>query len=146
MSDLRSMLREQAVMLALILLISIVFGLQEMHGVEAYWPYMMIPEKVVAAWDLALAGNVDFKELLTVLSCAFLHGGFDHLFFNMLFLWIFGALAVELVGNKWMLITFELTAVCGSVFHVVMNDFPTKSSGSREEERRREKRKRDTLT
>lgn len=54
-------------------------------------------------------------------TCAFLHGSPDHLIFNMLLLWIFGALAVELVGSKWMIITFVITAICGSAFHVFMN-------------------------
>jgi len=81
----------------------------------------MVPEDIVVAWKSALAGDIHFKAFLPILSCAFLHGGFDHLFFNMLFLWLFGALAVELVGSKWMLITFVVTAICGSLFHVVMN-------------------------
>lgn len=108
-------------MLGLIVLICLVSVWQLVGGREAYGPYMMVPEKVVAAWESALAGNFDFRAFFPILSCAFLHGGFDHLFFNMLFLWIFGALAVELVGSKWMLITFVVTAICGSVFHVVMN-------------------------
>jgi len=119
--DLRSMLREQTFMLGLIVFISLIFGGQLIYGEDAYWPYMMVPEHIVVAWESALAGNIDFKAFLPILTCAFLHGGFDHLFSNMLFLWIFGALAVELVGNKWMLITFVVTAICGSLFHVVMN-------------------------
>ncbi|PQJ28699.1 rhomboid family intramembrane serine protease [Rubritalea profundi] len=120
-ANVRYMLKEQAYMLGLIVLISMIFVGQMMFGVEAYWPYMMVPEDVVAAWELALAGDIDFSAFLPILSCALLHGGFDHLLWNMLYLWIFGALAVELVGNKWMLITFVVTAICGSVFHVVMN-------------------------
>lgn len=121
MTDLCSMLREQTIMLGLIVLICMAFGIQLMYGVEGYGPYMMVPENIQAAWNAALTGHIDFKALLPVFSSAFLHGGFDHLFFNMAFLWLFGALAVELVGNKWMLITFVLTAICGSLFHVVMN-------------------------
>lgn len=120
-TDLRYMLREQTFMLGLIVLISMIFGWQVMYGEEAYWPHMMVPEDIVVAWESAMAGDINFTAFLPILSCAFLHGGFDHLFFNMLFLWIFGALAVELVGSKWVLITFVVTAICGSVFHVVMN-------------------------
>lgn len=120
-TNFRYMLREQAFMLGLIVLICMAFAAQIMFGAGAYWTYMMVPENIVTAWESALAGNIDFKAFLPILSCAFLHGGFDHLLFNMLFLWIFGALAVELVGSKWMLITFVVTAICGSVLHVVMN-------------------------
>ena len=73
-------------MLGLIVFISMVFGWQVMDGAEAYWTYMMVPEDIVVAWNSALAGDIDLKALLPVLSSAFLHGGFDHLFFNMLFL------------------------------------------------------------
>lgn len=120
-TNVRYLLREQAFILGLIVLMSLIFVWQVIFGVEAYFPYMMIPEEVVAAWDAALAGDIDFIAFLPILSCAFLHGGFEHLLFNMLYLWIFGALAVELIGSKWMMITFVFTAICGSVFHVVMN-------------------------
>lgn len=108
-------------MLGLIVIISIIFGWQTMYGVEAYWSYMMIPADIVAAWKSALAGHLEWAAFVPILSCAFLHGGAEHLIFNMLLLWLFGALAVQLVGNKWMLITFVVTAICGSVFHVFMN-------------------------
>ena len=107
-------------MLGLIVFICLVFGWQEVGGV-AYVPYMMVPSEIVDAWNSAKAGDFEVKAFFPVLSCAFLHGGFEHVFFNMIYLWIFGALAVELVGNKWMLITFFFTAICGSIFHVVMN-------------------------
>ncbi len=120
-TDLRSVFREQNIMLGLILVISMIFAAQMMYGPDIYWSYMMVPQKMVVAWNAALIGDLDLTAFLPMLTCAFLHGGFDHLLFNMLLLWVFGALAVELVGNKWMLITFVLTAFCGSVFHVVMN-------------------------
>lgn len=108
-------------MLGLIVLMGMIFVWQLKFGVEAYWSYMAIPVDLVAAWDLAVLGYIDLRAFLPLLSCAFLHGGFEHLLFNMLYLWIFGALAVELIGNRWMLVTFILTALCGSVFHVAMN-------------------------
>ncbi|MEO1858085.1 MAG: rhomboid family intramembrane serine protease [Rubritalea sp.] len=117
----RYILKEQSFMLGLIVLISMVFGGQLLFGVDTYRPYMMVPEEVVTAWDAALAGDIDVSAFLTILSYAFLHGGFEHLLFNMLYLWIFGALAVELIGSKWMLVTFVVTAICGSMLHVVMN-------------------------
>jgi membrane associated rhomboid family serine protease len=39
----------------------------------------------------------------------------------MLFLWIFAALAAELLGHRWVLATFVITAITGSIFHVVLN-------------------------
>jgi membrane associated rhomboid family serine protease len=40
-TDLRSMLREQAFMLGLIVFMGIIFAAQVMYGAEAYWPYMI---------------------------------------------------------------------------------------------------------
>ena len=119
--NLRDMLSEQRVMLGLIVLISMIFGVQMIFGEAAYESYMVVPADVDVAWKSAMSSDIHFKAFLPILTYAFLHGGYEHLFFNMLYLWIFGALAVELLGSKWMLITFVVTAICGSVFHVFMN-------------------------
>ena len=39
----------------------------------------------------------------------------------MLPLWIFGAVAVELLGYRWMLLVFLFTGICGSVCHTALN-------------------------
>jgi membrane associated rhomboid family serine protease len=39
----------------------------------------------------------------------------------MLFFWIFGALIVELLGWRWMLLIFGLTAIAGGIGHVMLN-------------------------
>lgn len=85
---------------------------------------MAVPSEVVAAWNSLRAGDFSAKnaaEIGTLLSCALLHGGADHLLGNMLFLWIFAALAAELLGSRWMLAVFVITALCGSVCHIALN-------------------------
>jgi len=130
-NDALEVIREQAVMLGLIVFISAIFGWQVMVGDDGYWSYMLVPLDIMTAWDAPLAGDFEWREFVPLLSAAFLHGGIDHLFSNMLFLWIFGALAVELIGSKWMLITFVFTALCGSVFYLAMNaDSPIPSLGA----------------
>src|SRR5690606_22546705 len=49
------------------------------------------------------------------------HADGQHVLFNMLFLWIFAALAVELLGHRWMFVIFLFTAVAGSIGHAVSN-------------------------
>ena len=63
----------------------------------------------------------DLKTFGTLLTCAFLHGSAEHIVYNMLFLWVFAALLVELLGARWMFGIFLFTALTGSIFHVVLN-------------------------
>ncbi|NIP96894.1 MAG: rhomboid family intramembrane serine protease, partial [Akkermansiaceae bacterium] len=44
------------------------------------------------------ANSGDFLAFGTLLSCAFLHADATHLLYNMLFLWLFAALTVQLLG------------------------------------------------
>lgn len=111
-------------MLLWIAFITLIFIAQSVVGVESYYDFMAVPSEVVQAWRSIRAGDFsagNFKELGTMLSCVFLHGGADHLAGNMLFLWIFAALAAELSGHRWMFATFFFTAITGSICHIALN-------------------------
>ncbi|MFH0965745.1 MAG: rhomboid family intramembrane serine protease [Planctomycetota bacterium] len=55
------------------------------------------------------------------LSSAFLHGGLAHLFFNMLFLWIFADNVEDVFGHVGFLIFYVLAAVAAVEGFVVMH-------------------------
>jgi membrane associated rhomboid family serine protease len=117
-------LEKQGPLLALIAGITLVFILQSIVGPEAYFDFMAVPAEIVQAWKSIRAGGFStgsLAEIGTLLSSALMHGGTDHLMGNMLFLWIFAALAAELLGHPWMFATFVFTALCGSVCHVALN-------------------------
>ena len=102
----------------------LIYFAQALFGREWYVDFMAVPGEVVAAWNRLLegkAGAADWREFGTLLSCAFLHGSIEHVFNNMLFFWIFGALLVELLGWRWMLMIFAVTAVGASASHIIMN-------------------------
>ena len=120
----RFLLGAQGPLLALILLISLIFLLQVALGRSAFLPFMVVPDEIITAWDALRTGGgsrAAMAEFGTLLSYAFLHGSFDHLLFNMVFLWLFAALAAELLGWRWMLFTFVFTAICGGICHVALN-------------------------
>jgi len=120
----RSVLKAQWPLLTLILLISIIYFLQSQLGRSFYKDHMAVPSEVVNAWQSLRERdfeNVEWYEFATLVTPAFLHGGFDHLFNNMLFLWIFAALAAELIGHRWMIITFLFTAITGNLCHIALN-------------------------
>jgi membrane associated rhomboid family serine protease len=56
---------------------------------------------------------------LTLLVSMFMHGGFMHLFGNMLFLWIFGDNLEDRLGHVRYLIFYLLTGVLASLAHVL---------------------------
>lgn len=113
----------QGPLLVLIGLMFLIFFAQAFFGDSWYWELMAVPGSIVESWETLLAGQAsgsDWREFGTLLSHAFLHGDIEHVTFNMLFFWIFGALIVELIGWRWMLLVFGLTAVAGGIGHVLL--------------------------
>lgn len=118
------LLRKQGPLLALIAAISAVFVVQTVVGEPAYFDFMVVPGKIVHAWDAMRSGAFaagSARDFGSLLSYAFLHADGAHLLFNMLYLWIFAALAAELLGHGWMLVIFGFTAICGGICHVALN-------------------------
>lgn len=114
----------QGVMISLIVLMFLIFFAQVIFGESWYNGLMLTPVEVVEAWERLRGGEAGASEwgtLGTLVTHAFLHGHFEHVAFNMLFLWIFGALLVELLGWRWMLLSFFVTALGGGLCHVLLN-------------------------
>jgi len=118
------LLRDQGPLLGLIVTMFGIFFFQEVNGVEWYAPFMATPALIGESWQnlrAGAAGMADLKTFGTLISCAFLHASAEHIVYNMLFLWVFAALVVELLGARWMFAILLFTAFTGSVFHVVLN-------------------------
>ncbi len=58
-------------------------------------------------------------QALDLLSCMFLHGGFMHLFGNMLFLWIYGDNVERRLGAPAYLFWYLATGVAGTLSHAL---------------------------
>jgi rhomboid family protein len=54
---------------------------------------------------------------LTLITYQFLHGGILHLFFNMLFLWVFGDNVEDAMGHVRFLVFYLLSGVAGGLAH-----------------------------
>lgn len=121
---LRYLLKTQGVLLGLILFISLIYILQVFLGEGWYFKYMAVPGAITDAWNSMRGGDFsskNFAQMFSLLSAAFLHGDAGHLTGNMLPFWIFGAIAAELLGYRWMLFVFLFTGICGSVCHTALN-------------------------
>jgi membrane associated rhomboid family serine protease len=122
-SNVRRLFRAQGVLLVLIGLMFLIFFAQAVGGVW-YFPLMVVPGEIFESWQQIRTGHgnvANWRRLGTLLSYAFLHGSFEHVAFNMIFLWIFAALFVELLGWRWMLLMFAVTAVGAAIAHSLMN-------------------------
>lgn len=120
----RWVIYKQGGLLALIAVMAAIFLAQEIIGPLWYFRFMAIPAKILESWQSIRQGSgdvTDWETLSTLLTCAFLHAGIDHILFNMLYLWIFAALAADLLGQRWMLTIFIVTAISGSLCHTLLN-------------------------
>lgn len=116
--------RQQVVLLVLVGVICAIYIWQVVAPDGAYDPYMAIPGEIKEAWTELREQGFDWSQMSTfgtMISCAFLHGGPDHLIFNMLVMWIFAGLMVQLLGSRFMLGTFLFTAFTGSLLHTILN-------------------------
>lgn len=60
-------------------------------------------------------------ELWRLVSYAFLHAGFGHLFFNMLGLYMFGSEVVYEIGERNFLKMYIIAVIIGAVLHVAIS-------------------------
>lgn len=123
-SGVRWLLRAQGPLLGLIAAMFVIFLLQALLSAGWYFDLMLVPGELVGSWNSLRGGSVtaaDWREFGTLLSYAFLHGNVEHVVYNMLFLWVFAALAAELLGHRWMIAIFVFTAVTGGICHAALN-------------------------
>ncbi len=64
-------------------------------------------------------------EPATLVSYMFLHGGFLHLFGNMLFLWVFGDNVEDALGHVRYVIFYLLCGIAGALAHLLVTSEPT---------------------
>lgn len=113
--------------------------LQGLGGNDRFtYAWATVPLEIVTGTDIArpvpvvdeLTGNVvasvplqptPGSVYLTLLTSIFMHGGFAHLFGNMLYLWIFGDNLEDRLGHARYLAFYLLTGVLASLAHVATN-------------------------
>ena len=66
-----------------------------------------------------------FPPLLTPLTSMFLHGSWDHLAGNMIYLWVFGDDIEEVLGPVRFVLFYLLCGLCGALGYVLMDSHTT---------------------
>jgi membrane associated rhomboid family serine protease len=120
--------------------------LQGLGTNEAFtYAFSLVPHEVLTGQDVAQTvrlvdpitgnpgGSLNLRETpinvyLTVITSMFMHGGFMHLFGNMMFLWVFGDNLEHAMGSKKFLMFYLICGIAAAVAQVAM----TTASGGNE--------------
>jgi membrane associated rhomboid family serine protease len=112
------------------------FFLQRMGAdTEFTYGYSVVPQEIVTGEDLVQTEHVVVGGesvpipqapgppiiWLTVLTSMFMHGGFAHLFGNMLYLWIFGDNVENRFGAVPFLVFYLATGAAGTIAQVALD-------------------------
>lgn len=90
----------------------IVFGLQLMTSGNLICEFSVIPSEIRSGIDLH-----------TMVTSMFLHGGLEHIVYNLLFLWIFADNIEATVGSVKFVIFYLLGGIAASLLHVYIDGF-----------------------
>lgn len=73
--------------------------------------------QLVSQWGIV----PDRLQIGTLFTSMFLHGGWMHLIWNMLYLWVFGRNIEDLIGGARYLLFYILCGLAAGVVHVIFN-------------------------
>ena len=80
-------------------------------------------EMMVTTYGAIPQEIIQGKDMYTLLSCMFLHGGWMHLIGNMLFLWVFADNIEAVVGSFNFMIFYIIGGVAASAIHIFFNPY-----------------------
>jgi membrane associated rhomboid family serine protease len=113
-----------ATIIAVILVAACVFALEQARGSDFAQTAGAIPVLIAEATRQLLNGNLTLavgRQLSRLLTAIFLHGGPEHLVYNMVFLWTFGFLVSQTLGQWWALAILVLCGIAGNILQVFLN-------------------------
>jgi rhomboid family protein len=108
----------------LIALCAGVFAVEQINHTSWSKDYGTVPALVVPALRAFVHGDFSLatiRELSRLVSSLFLHGDPEHIIYNMVFLWAFGYLTSQLLGQWYALGVFLLTGVCGNLLQAFLH-------------------------
>ena len=116
--------KRNGTILGIIAVAAIVFGWDQTRELPFSYSYGAVPVLITSAWDSLLGGQLSLSAvgaITRLITALFLHGSVEHIVFNMVFLWTFGSLAAQILGQWRALAIFLLCGVCGNILQVWLN-------------------------
>lgn len=80
--------------------------------------------------DFALVSSDFLSRPWTIITYIFLHGGFDHLFYNMFALALFGSMLERVVGGRKFLIMFFISGIIAGIGSILFYNASIGASGA----------------
>ena len=99
----------------LIFLVQVLAGTETAERIIMTFGY--IPSRLM---NPAVWGYAPWEVAVTLASSLFLHGGFVHLFGNMIYLWTFGDAVEDVLGHARYFIFFVACGIAGSLAHTLV--------------------------
>ena len=93
-------------------------GPAEMQALVDAWG--IVPKEYTVGIDLP--PRIDYPIWSTLFTSMFLHGGWGHLFGNMLFLWVFGDNVEHRVGHGRFFVFYLAAGVAAALVHIYFNE------------------------
>ncbi len=84
-------------------------------------PMLLNTQEEVFIAGAVYGPSIRMGEYYRLITGAFIHGGFFHLFFNMYALWIIGTQLESFIGKWRYLAVYLFSALCGSLLSIAMN-------------------------
>jgi membrane associated rhomboid family serine protease len=69
---------------------------------------------------LALTKPILDYNYWAILTATFVHASFSHIFFNMLTLYFFGTLCLQLIDTKWFLVVYFIGGIVGNILFLLI--------------------------
>jgi membrane associated rhomboid family serine protease len=104
--------------LGLIAVAGLVFAVETARETSFAKDYGVVPSIVVPAFRAVVQGDLDLTTAgpqIRLVTALFLHGGIEHIVLNLVFLWAFGYLTSQFLGQGWALAIFVFCGVCGNI-------------------------------
>lgn len=93
------------------------------------WVYELMQgpalDRFIMNWGAVPAYITSGEHLSTLITSMFLHGGWAHIFGNMLFLWVFGDNVEDRLGHGRFLIFYLVTGLLASGAHIALDPSST---------------------
>lgn len=99
-------------------------GMSEAQFFDAMIGYSVIPARMFEGVPLP-ADVPGVTPLMSLVTYQFLHGGWAHVIFNMLFLWVFGDNIEDAMGHARFLLFFLVCGAMGGLIHGLVDTTST---------------------
>jgi membrane associated rhomboid family serine protease len=109
--------------IGIIVVCAIVFAGEQVRHTSFAEDYGAVPAAISPEFRALAQGDLSIstlRNLSRLVTAIFLHGGPEHIIFNMVFLWTFGYLNSQTLGQWWALVIFLVCGIIGNVAQVIL--------------------------